>query len=210
MQRDEAAKRAEQGIEWHPKLFRKIDAGGRDREGEEGLDWILDADIDGRSPAEQSRLILSIAPILPDQQQHQLQQRQHQNEYQQQYQQPQQEPQRQPQQQPSQPSSQPSYSQQQQQQQQQTTHPYSRPQGSNDLVDFGQNDGVNSSSSSHIGFMGQTPWESKDIEHPNNGGGQFGIGLQQPMQPSGYQLERSVRRQDSDDGRVEEFMEAES
>ncbi|KAL2350789.1 hypothetical protein BJ546DRAFT_378140 [Cryomyces antarcticus] len=210
MQRDEAAKRAEQGIEWHPKLFRKIDAGGRDREGEEGLDWILDADIDGRSPEEQPQLILSIAPILPDQQQHQLQQRQHQNEYQQQYQQPQQEPQpqRQPQQQPLQPNSQPSYS--QQQQQQQTTHPYSRPQRSNDLVDFGQNDEANSSSSSHIGFMGQTPRESKDIEYPDNGGGQFGIRLQQPMQPSGYQPERSVRRQDSDDGRVEEFVDAES
>ncbi|TKA80261.1 hypothetical protein B0A49_01820, partial [Cryomyces minteri] len=208
MQRDETAKRAEQGIEWHPKLFRKIDAGGRDREGEEGLDWILDADIDGRSPGEQSQIILSIAPILPGQQQHQLQQRQHQNEYQQQYQQPRQEPQlqRQPQQQQSQPSSQPSYS----QQQQQTTHPYSIPQGSNDLVDFGQNDGVNSSSSSHIGFMGQMRQESKDIEHPDNGGGQFGIGLQQPMKPTGYQPERSVRRQDSDDGRVEEFVDAES
>ncbi|KAK5275901.1 hypothetical protein LTR16_012016, partial [Cryomyces antarcticus] len=134
----------------------------------------------------------------------------HQNEYQQQYQQPQQEPQpqRQPQQQPLQPNSQPSYS--QQQQQQQTTHPYSRPQRSNDLVDFGQNDEANSSSSSHIGFMGQTPRESKDIEYPDNGGGQFGIRLQQPMQPSGYQPERSVRRQDSDDGRVEEFVDAES
>lgn len=43
-QRDEAAKRAEDGIEWHPKLFRPIQGGpGGSEEGEEGLDFILNA-----------------------------------------------------------------------------------------------------------------------------------------------------------------------
>jgi hypothetical protein len=43
-QRDEAAKRAEEGIEWHPKLFRPIQGGpGGSEEGEEGLDFILNA-----------------------------------------------------------------------------------------------------------------------------------------------------------------------
>lgn len=45
-QRDETAKRAEQGIEWHPKLFRPVEAGpGGSEEGEEALDWILDANM---------------------------------------------------------------------------------------------------------------------------------------------------------------------
>ena len=43
-QRDETAKRAEQGIEWQPRLFRKVHGGpGGAEEGEEDLDWILDA-----------------------------------------------------------------------------------------------------------------------------------------------------------------------
>lgn len=45
-QRDETAKRAEQGIEWQPKLFRPIRGGpGGPEEGEEGLDWILNANM---------------------------------------------------------------------------------------------------------------------------------------------------------------------
>jgi hypothetical protein len=45
-QRDEAAKRAADGVEWHPRLFRAVrgGAGGPD-EGEEDLDWILNADM---------------------------------------------------------------------------------------------------------------------------------------------------------------------
>lgn len=44
MQRDEAAKRVEDGVEWHPRLFRQVQGGpvGLD-EGEEDLDWILNA-----------------------------------------------------------------------------------------------------------------------------------------------------------------------
>ena len=44
MQRDEAAKRAEDGTEWHPRLFRPVKGGpGGPNEGEEDLDWILNA-----------------------------------------------------------------------------------------------------------------------------------------------------------------------
>lgn len=43
-QRDEAAKRVEEGVEWHPRLFRPIQGGpGGSEEGEEGLDFILNA-----------------------------------------------------------------------------------------------------------------------------------------------------------------------
>ena len=45
-QRDEAAKRIEEGIDWHPKLFRAVRGGpGGPEEGEEDLDWILNADM---------------------------------------------------------------------------------------------------------------------------------------------------------------------
>ena len=46
-QREETAKRAEQGIEWQPKLFRKVQVGpgGSEEEGEEDLDWILNANM---------------------------------------------------------------------------------------------------------------------------------------------------------------------
>jgi hypothetical protein len=43
-QRDEAAKRAEEGVEWHPRLFRPVQGGaGGSEDGEEGLDFILNA-----------------------------------------------------------------------------------------------------------------------------------------------------------------------
>ena len=46
MQRDEAAKRAEEGIDWQPRLFRRVRGGpGGSEEGEEDLDWILNADM---------------------------------------------------------------------------------------------------------------------------------------------------------------------
>ena len=46
MQREEAALRANEGIDWHPKLFRKVRGGpGGPEEGEEDLDWILDANM---------------------------------------------------------------------------------------------------------------------------------------------------------------------
>ena len=45
-QREEAAQRQESGAEWHPKYFRKVRGGpGGSEEGEEDLDWILDANM---------------------------------------------------------------------------------------------------------------------------------------------------------------------
>lgn len=46
MQRDEAAKRAQEGVEWHPRLFRKVQGGpGGPEEGEEDLEWIINAQM---------------------------------------------------------------------------------------------------------------------------------------------------------------------
>lgn len=46
MQRDEAAKRAADGVEWKPRLFRAVRGGkGGSEEGEEDLDWILNANM---------------------------------------------------------------------------------------------------------------------------------------------------------------------
>ncbi|KAL8907761.1 MAG: hypothetical protein Q9171_005719 [Xanthocarpia ochracea] len=64
-QREVAAKRQQAGTEWHPKLFRKVRGGpGGSEEGEEDLDWILAANIDGPTPEAMSQQILSVAPIL--------------------------------------------------------------------------------------------------------------------------------------------------
>lgn len=65
MQRDEAAKRTEEGVEWHPRLFRAVKGGpGGPEEGEEDLDWILNANVDGDTPEKQIEQILAVAPIL--------------------------------------------------------------------------------------------------------------------------------------------------
>jgi hypothetical protein len=46
MQRDETSKRAEEGVEWRPRLFRAVKGGpGGPEEGEEDLDWILNANM---------------------------------------------------------------------------------------------------------------------------------------------------------------------
>ncbi|KAL3424870.1 oxysterol binding protein [Phlyctema vagabunda] len=67
-QRDEAAKRAEEGVDWQPKLFRPVRGGpGGSEEGEEDLDWILNANIDGTTPQQQAEQILAVTPILPGQ-----------------------------------------------------------------------------------------------------------------------------------------------
>ncbi|PQE19889.1 oxysterol-binding protein [Rutstroemia sp. NJR-2017a BVV2] len=68
MQRDEAARRVEDGVEWHPRLFRAVRGGpGGPEEGEEDLDWILNATIDGDTPEKQTEQILAVYPILPGQ-----------------------------------------------------------------------------------------------------------------------------------------------
>jgi hypothetical protein len=45
-QREEAAKRADEGAEWKPQLFRAVRGGpGGSEEGEEDIDWIIDAEM---------------------------------------------------------------------------------------------------------------------------------------------------------------------
>lgn len=45
-QRDEAAKRADEGIDWRPRLFRPVQGGpGGPDEGDEDLDWIINAEV---------------------------------------------------------------------------------------------------------------------------------------------------------------------
>ncbi|KAI9370442.1 hypothetical protein BJX61DRAFT_91221 [Aspergillus egyptiacus] len=67
-QRQEAAKRAQQGVEWHPRLFRAVhgEAGGSE-EGEGDLDWIINAHVDSQDPEKAKKQILAIAPILEGQ-----------------------------------------------------------------------------------------------------------------------------------------------
>ncbi|RKF83667.1 Oxysterol-binding protein-like protein OBPa [Golovinomyces cichoracearum] len=68
MQRDEAAKRSEDGEEWHPRLFRPVNGESDDlEEGLEDLDWILNAKIDGPTAEIQVEQILAVTPILPGQ-----------------------------------------------------------------------------------------------------------------------------------------------
>jgi oxysterol-binding protein-related protein 8 len=44
MQRQEAARRADEGVDWNPALFRRVRGGpGGSEEGEEDLDWIINA-----------------------------------------------------------------------------------------------------------------------------------------------------------------------
>ncbi|KAK7537488.1 putative oxysterol binding protein [Phyllosticta citribraziliensis] len=67
-QREEAARRADEGHDWTPRLFRRVQGGpGGPEEGEEDLDFIIRATIDGATPEEQTKQILNIAPILPGQ-----------------------------------------------------------------------------------------------------------------------------------------------
>ena len=43
-QREEAARRADEGVDWTPRLFRRVQGGpGGPEEGEEDLDWIIRA-----------------------------------------------------------------------------------------------------------------------------------------------------------------------
>ncbi|KAF1955121.1 hypothetical protein CC80DRAFT_493445 [Byssothecium circinans] len=68
IQREEAAKRMNDGVDWHPQLFRRVDEGpGGKGAGEEDLDWIINAKVDGKTPEEQTKQILQIAAILPGQ-----------------------------------------------------------------------------------------------------------------------------------------------
>ncbi|KAH8675536.1 hypothetical protein BX600DRAFT_507766 [Xylariales sp. PMI_506] len=68
MQREEAAKRAADGVEWHPRLFRRVKGGpGAEDEGEEELEWLINAHINGETPEKQAAQIMAIYPIIPGQ-----------------------------------------------------------------------------------------------------------------------------------------------
>ncbi|KAI1082989.1 Oxysterol-binding protein [Whalleya microplaca] len=68
-QREEAASREAAGVEWHPRLFRRIDPHhGETGEDMAHLEWIINAHIDTTSPPEkQSEQIMAIYPIIPGQ-----------------------------------------------------------------------------------------------------------------------------------------------
>ncbi|KAK4156864.1 Oxysterol-binding protein-like protein OBPalpha [Chaetomidium leptoderma] len=67
-QREEAAKRVHDGVEWHPKLFRAVKGGpGGPEEGEEDLEWIINATIDAPTPEQQAAQIMAIYPVAKGQ-----------------------------------------------------------------------------------------------------------------------------------------------
>lgn len=67
-QREEASKRAGDGLEWRPRLFRQVRGGpGGPDEGDEDLDWIINAHVDPHNPELATKQILSVAPILKGQ-----------------------------------------------------------------------------------------------------------------------------------------------
>ncbi|KAI5867071.1 Oxysterol-binding protein [Durotheca rogersii] len=67
-QREEAAGRTAAGVEWHPRLFRRVDQDyGSASEDMEHLEWIINAHIDGPTPHKQAEQIMAIYPILPGQ-----------------------------------------------------------------------------------------------------------------------------------------------
>ncbi|PKS12016.1 hypothetical protein jhhlp_001312 [Lomentospora prolificans] len=65
-QRQEAAMRAADGIEWTPRLFRRVRGGpGGSEEGEEDLEWFINAHIDPRLPPEKiAEQIMAIYPVI--------------------------------------------------------------------------------------------------------------------------------------------------
>ncbi|KPM44690.1 Oxysterol-binding protein-like protein OBPalpha [Neonectria ditissima] len=68
-QREEAAMRAQDNVEWHPRLFRLVKGGpGGMEEGEEDLEWVINATIDhAATPEKQAEQIMAIYPIVKGQ-----------------------------------------------------------------------------------------------------------------------------------------------
>ncbi|KAI1486952.1 Oxysterol-binding protein [Biscogniauxia mediterranea] len=67
-QREEAASRDANDVDWHPRLFRAIkpEVDGSE-EGMDNLEWIINAHIDGPTPEIQDKQITAIYPILKGQ-----------------------------------------------------------------------------------------------------------------------------------------------
>ncbi|KAI0021039.1 Oxysterol-binding protein [Xylariomycetidae sp. FL0641] len=67
-QREEAANRAAAGVEWHPRLFRRVNPEiDGNEEGMDNLEWIINAEVDATTPEQRAEQIMSIYPILPGQ-----------------------------------------------------------------------------------------------------------------------------------------------
>lgn len=68
-QREEAAARAAEGVEWTPRLFRRVRGGpGGSEEGEEDLEWVINANINhDADPTAIAEQIKSIYPIVTGQ-----------------------------------------------------------------------------------------------------------------------------------------------
>lgn len=68
-QREEAARRAAEGVEWQPRLFRRVRGGpGGSEEGEEDLEWIINHNIHNLDdPEKVGQQITSFFPILAGQ-----------------------------------------------------------------------------------------------------------------------------------------------
>ncbi|CAJ0553555.1 Ff.00g120670.m01.CDS01 [Fusarium sp. VM40] len=68
-QREEAAQRAQENIEWHPRLFRRVQGGpGGMEEGEEDLEWVINAHMDHAAPPKkQAEQIMAIYPVVKGQ-----------------------------------------------------------------------------------------------------------------------------------------------
>ncbi|KOS18684.1 Oxysterol-binding protein-like protein OBPalpha [Escovopsis weberi] len=67
-QREEAAARAQQNIEWHPRLFRAVKGGHGQSDAEGSLEWIINADIDSSLPShKQAEHVMAIYPIIDGQ-----------------------------------------------------------------------------------------------------------------------------------------------
>ncbi|KAG9518859.1 Oxysterol-binding protein, partial [Aureobasidium melanogenum] len=182
-QRAEAAERGES--EWQPKLFRRTRAGASqgpgDLDGEENLDWVIDATIDGKTPDEIVKQVLAIAPILPGQKAQAKSQPQ---------------PQSQPRQEAASAAPAPAAAPQPQQfqqaqpaQQMQTPQQYqpAPSSGSSNLVDFGHAGGVAPSQ--------PTQQKASPLNTMSD--------LKEPLQPV-------IHRQDSVEGFDEEFHDADS
>ncbi|KAI9717893.1 MAG: hypothetical protein M1812_004420 [Candelaria pacifica] len=185
-QREETAKRAEHGVEWHPKLFRKVQGGpGGPEEGEEELDWILDANINGRTPQAISEQILAITPILKGQPRSKKS-----------------EPPSEAQNGMSHPQPPPDT----------TTHPETTTHNGGDLIDFGQVVPANGpllhapppSAPVAPSQPFQPTFQETPAPHSN-----MTPGLQQPLQPQMRDmLDDKVVRQDTKEGSVDEFVDA--
>ncbi|MCJ1380593.1 hypothetical protein MMC17_003701 [Xylographa soralifera] len=176
MQREEAAQRQSKGVEWQPKLFRPVHGGpGGSEEGEEDLDFILNADIDGATPEEKAKQILAITPILKSQKEAERLEPSQQLQ-----------PQSQQAQNPPRPLKSPI------QHATATAIPISSPPASSkqgDLIDFGNN-----AESERPNLPPNTHYTQDNISHP---------GLQEPLQPG-----QPLKRQDSNSGAVDEFVDA--